>query len=231
MDALAAYSKVQGKAKDVLARLGPTITPLDTEHSISERAIRLLQERGIIETWYYDCPAFVLLGSRSSMSASGRDYIPASEHVGLHNLVTVDLSPLHDGIWGDCARSFVIEQGKWTQTPKTGEFLLGLQAEAHLHWAMRSFVEPTTTVDALYHFGNAEIQRLGFENLDFMGNLGHSIAMRREDRSYIAPGDHTPLSKLSFFTFEPHIRQYNGAWGFKHEEIYYFGNNGKLRLL
>ncbi len=96
---------------------------------------------------------------------------------------------------------------------------------------MQAFVTPATTFEELFAFGNAEIKRLGFENLDFLGNLGHSIASTREDRRYIEPKNTMPLGSVPFFTFEPHVRQTNGAWGFKHEEIYYFDSEQRLLAL
>ena len=84
---------------------------------------------GLRDTWYYDCPAFVLLGSRSCASMSGRTYRPAEEAVGEHNLVTVDLSPRRDEIWGDCARSFCIEGGRWVVAPTDTDLADGLAVE------------------------------------------------------------------------------------------------------
>lgn len=105
------YREVQAIAKAVLAELGATICAQDTERTITDRAIQFLAKRGITETWYHNCPAFVLLGSRSCLSISGRDYVASDEPVGNVNLVTVDLSPSRDGVWGDCARSFYILGG------------------------------------------------------------------------------------------------------------------------
>jgi hypothetical protein len=89
---------IQGIAKTVLSELGGTIGPADTERTISDRAANLLAGHGITETWYYECPAFVLLGSRSCLSISGRDYRPSDERVGSTNMITVDLSPMREGI-------------------------------------------------------------------------------------------------------------------------------------
>ncbi|XCY77636.1 M24 family metallopeptidase [Pseudomonas sp. CBR-F] len=100
---------VQAAAKSVLQQLVTRITPQSTEASIAEMATQMLADCGYPQTWYYDCPAFVLLGSRSALSVSGRDYRPSDEAVGLHNLITVDLSPRAGNVWGDCARSFYVE--------------------------------------------------------------------------------------------------------------------------
>ena len=221
------HQAVQNIAKSVLTDLGSTITSTDTEHSIAKRATAMLSARGITDTWYYDCPAFVLLGSRSCLSVSGREYVPSQEAVGFMNLVTVDLSPLRDGIWGDCARSFTVESGVWTPTPSSQPFMCGAQVESALHEAMQRFVTPRTSFEELFTFANAEIHRHGFENLDFLGNVGHSIESSRETRRYIEAGNKQLLGDVGLFTFEPHVRQRGSSWGFKHENIYYFNGEGR----
>lgn len=75
------------------------------------------------------------------------------------------------------------------------------------------------------------VTRGGFENLDFLGNVGHSIATRREDRQYIEAKNMRLLKEVPFFTFEPHVREVGGMWGFKHENIFYFNQDGCVELL
>ena len=123
MSTCSEHSAIQAAAKAVLVDVASSIGPTDTERTIAERATSLLSARGLTETWYYNCPALVLLGSRSCLSLSGRDYVPSDEPVGAFN------------------------------------------------------------------------------------------------------------SAVSFFTFEPHVRQANGRWGFKHEEIYYFDSGHRLHAL
>ena len=70
---------------------------------------------------------------------------------------------------------------------------------------------------------NAEIEMSGFDNLDFLKNLGHSIERHLDDRRYLDETTESRLGNLEIFTFEPHIgRADGGVWGFKHEEIYRF---------
>ncbi|HSW15219.1 MAG TPA: M24 family metallopeptidase [Solimonas sp.] len=226
MGDLAEHRAVQAVAKSVLSALGPTISPEDTEQTIAARATTMLSDRGISDTWYYNCPAFVLLGSRSCLSISGREYKPSEETVGSTNLITVDLSPLLNGIWGDCARSFFVEDGAWTSTPSLQAFSQGAHAEIALHEAMQKFVTPRTSFEELFQFANVEIARLGFENLDFLGNVGHSIECTREARRYIEQGNLQLLGDAGLFTFEPHIRKRGERWGFKHENIYHFTEGG-----
>lgn len=231
MGSVLEHRAVQAVAKAVLAELGPTIVSTDTERSIAARATAMMLKHGITDTWYYNCPALVLLGDRSCLSVSGRAYEPAETQVGTTNLVTVDLSPLRSGIWGDCARSFVVEDGAWAPKPSAHHFQQGLQVEQALHQAMQAFVTPSTSFEQLFCFANAEIQRHGFENLDFQGNVGHSIEASREARRYIEKGNAQRLGDVGLFTFEPHIRKLGASWGFKHENIYYFTGEGRATEL
>ena len=66
---------------------------------------------------------------------------------------------------------------------------------------------------------------MGYMNLDFRGNLGHTIEKHLNDRRYIEANNETLLGDCNMFTFEPHIRQTNDTWGFKMENIYYFEND------
>lgn len=231
------HRRVQQIARDVLETIGRSIGPDDTERSIADRAVAELARRGIDETWYHQCPAFVLLGTRSCLSVSGRDYAPADDAVGDFSLVTVDLSPSLSGVWGDVARSFYVEDGKATTTPVSAEFREGADVLAALHRAVVEFATPDRTLHELFEFGNGEIARRGFRNLDFLGNLGHSIESRPEDRVYLERDNHRRLGDLALFTFEPHIHKgpqpsvAAGAWGFKHEEIYHFNDSGRLESL
>jgi Xaa-Pro aminopeptidase len=111
------YKKVQTIAKRVQEKLFELITPESTEIELCKLAQELLSNYGASSTWDYDVPALVLLGSRSCLSVSGRDYRPSVEKAGDTNLVTVDLSPSINNIWGDCARSFYIENGKCVSVP------------------------------------------------------------------------------------------------------------------
>ncbi len=220
-----AYRHVQHAAKWVHARLPEFITPDSSEATIAAKATELLIESGIVETWYHGVPAFVLLGSRSCLSISGRDYTPSKEKVGETNLITVDLSPMLGNIWGDCARSFFVEEGICTMEPLRPEFRDGAFAEQELHQRMLEYVTPGTLFSELFEFGNDQIRELGYENLDFLGNLGHSIETSPEKRRFIDRHCHEQLSPL--FTFEPHIRKPGGQWGFKHENIYCFDSSGR----
>jgi Xaa-Pro aminopeptidase len=228
---IASSREVQSAAKSVLDRLGVLITQIDSERTIAAKAYALLCESGYSDTWYYNCPAFVLLGTRSCISISGRDYVPSDETVGRMNLITVDLSPEKNGFWGDCARSFYIENGVIAKEPVSAEFIAGKQFLHTLHFEMKHFVNPDLTFHELFEWSNSQIQKAGFSNLDFLGNVGHSIATSRQNRQYIERANMKKLSEVPFFTFEPHVRFRDGKWGFKHENIFYFDGLRRLQEL
>ena len=223
--------KVQAAARTVLTKLGPTIRSSDSEQTIVERAVSMLRDRGLTETWYYDCPALVLSGERSCLSVSGRGYEPSDAPLGAFNLVTVDLSPCRGPIWGDCARRFCIEHSRYTVAPNDHEFSQGLKAEQDLHEFVRGYASRERTFGELYLVANERLDSLGFENLDFLGNLGHSIERNLGDRIFVEENNDVRLGEVRVFTFEPHIRKFNGRWGFKHENIYFFSRNGSLEAL
>ena len=228
---VAEYRAVQNIARQVLADLAPSIRPDDTETSIAQRAVEFLRARGITETWYHNCPALVLLGARSTLSLSGRDYEPAREPVGQTNLVTIDLSPKRGTARGDCARSFYIEDGRVTDAPRDKALSRGKTFLESLHAVMPRFVTPATTFQALFEWANAHIASAGFENIDFLRNVGHSLATEGEPRRFIEAGNLTKLSEAAFFTFEPHVRALGGRWGFKHENVFFFDRTGRLEEL
>ena len=146
------YKKIQLIAKNVLDEIKNFIKPEISEKEIVEECKLLLKKHGIDETWYYDCPALVLLGSRSCLSVFGKNYVPSEEKVGKENLITIDLSPLKDGVWGDCSRSFVVEDGivKDECDIKNFDFLEGLRIERELHNHFIEFVKPGMSFEDVF---------------------------------------------------------------------------------
>lgn len=225
------YQQIQAQAKWVMAELSRLITPEDSEHSIATKAYALLYEKGLNETWYYNCPALVLAGTRSCLSVSGREYQASTEKLGGKNLISIDLSPCQGAIWGDYSRTFAFEFGACVEHPKTREYQNGIDFLKRLHEEMCAWVNPETSFHKLYQWSNVRIRESGFVNLDFRTNVGHSIEVERERRQYIQAHNQQLISNVNFFSFEPFVRLKGGHWGFKHEDIYYFGQDGRLSCL
>jgi Xaa-Pro aminopeptidase len=225
----------QNIARQTMSELHDFVKVGMSELEILNKAVELMEEKGSNSWWYYGLGAFVLLGKRSIESMSGRDYYASAEsRVAENDVVTVDLAPTVDGYWGDYARTLFVEDGVVAREdhPESALFRQGLEAELYLHNQLMQLATPEMTYEELYFALNAEITNLGFENLDFHGNLGHSVEIDKDDRVYIELG-----SKRSFrdvgkaFTLEPHIRLRGGSVGFKRENIYYFDENGALQVL
>ncbi|EFF67540.1 M24 family metallopeptidase [Eshraghiella crossota] len=110
------------------------------------------------------------------------------------------------------------------------EWKRGLLMEDRLQCELIEFVNIKTTFEELYYHINELILKYGFVNLDFMGNLGHSIVKDKDDRVYTEKGNTQKISDVKYFTFEPHISISHSKYGFKKENIYYF-KDGKLAEL
>ena len=189
-----------------------------------------LLENGADSFWYWNVGAFVFSGDETAISVSGRDYMVADRTVQENDIITIDLSPQKNNIWGDYARTLVFENGvlcNETDRIKNDEWRRGLQMEEYLHKALIDVAAPDMTFEELYYFMNDLIVKKGFLNLDFLGNLGHSIVKNKNDRIYTEKGNHKRLSDVEMFTFEPHISTPKSKYGYKREDIYYF-DNGKL---
>ncbi len=175
--------------------------------------------------WYWGVGAFIHAGAGTTESISGRDYRTADHTVGEDELLTIDCSPQRDGIRGDFARTLVVENGVALEDARDtscGEWRDGIAAEYVLHHDLVDVATPAMTFTELAGTMNTRIAELGYENLDFRGNLGHSIARSMADRVWLESGNTTRLGDVPLFTFEPHIRRAGGTYGYKHENIYRF---------
>lgn len=192
-----------------------------------------LLENGADSFWYWDVGAFIFAGDETALSVSGKDYQAADRIIQKDDIITIDLSPQRNNIWGDYARTLVFEDGVLCdeiEKIKKDEWRNGLQMEEYLHQALIDAGTPDMTFEELYYYMNELIVKEGFINLDFLGNLGHSIVKDKKDRIYTEKGNRKRLSDVRMFTFEPHISIPNSQYGYKKEDIYYFENGRLIRL-
>lgn len=192
-----------------------------------------MMELGADSFWYWNVGAFIFAGDETTKSVSGRSYETSDRYIEEHDIITIDLSPQCGHIWGDYARTIIIEDGHViddTDQIQNAEWREGLVMEQQLHQELTEFTDETTTFEELFYHMNWEITSAGFVNLDFLGNLGHSIEKRSGDRIYIEKGNQSRLKDVKYFTFEPHISRRDSMYGYKWENIYYFENR-KLKVL
>ena len=202
------YKVVQSYAKETIEYIKTVIRPGIPLPEVRRLCEEKLKSLGADSFWYYDIGAFVFAGDETTVSVSGREYSTSDRVIGSDDIVTIDLSPQVGDTWGDYARTIIVEGGKVVQSIdeiKYDEWRGGLLMERKLHDKMRQIVSPQMTFEELYYQMNEFIKTEGYINLDFLGNLGHSIVRRKEDRIYIEKGNNTKLGDVSFFTFEPHI--------------------------
>ncbi len=228
-----AYSRMQSAAKQTIEYIKKTIQPGMNLIEIRKTCEEKLLESGADSFWYWDVGAFVFAGDETTVSVSGRQYVTADRVIGSNDIITIDLSPQVGNIWGDYARTVIVENGKVVDDInmiENAEWKSGLQMEEELHKELLHFVTKETTFEELYYHMNELIVEKGFVNLDFMGNLGHSIVKTKGDRVYIEKGNTRRLGDVNYFTFEPHIALPNSKYGYKKENIYYFDGDMLIEL-
>ena len=227
------YSEVQDIARQTIEYIKTVIYPgmnlLDIRRLCEEK----MKSLGADSFWYYDIGALCFSGNETTLSVSGRQYKTSDRIIEDNDIITIDLSPQVNHIWGDYARTIIIQDGEvidLIEDINQKEWKKGLLMEEELHHEMMSFVDEETTFEELYFYINDYMNKKGFINLDFAGNLGHSIVKEKTERVYIEKGNVMKLSDVDLFTFEPHISILNSQYGYKKENIYFF-NNHALKVL
>ena len=226
------YKDVQQIAKDTIDFAKKNIKPGMKLLDIRKLCEQKMLELGADSFWYWDVGAFVFAGDETTVSVSGKQYVTSDRIINENDIVTIDLSPQNDNIWGDYARTIILENGVVVDKADVNnvEWRNGLQMEDGLHKELLEFANIETTFEELYYHINEIITENGFINLDFMGNLGHSIVKNKGDRVYIEKGNKQKLSDVDYFTFEPHISIPRSKYGYKKENIYYFEDSKLVEL-
>lgn len=226
------YKKAQTISRETIEFLKSFVKEGRSEKEIVDAAEKFMKQKGINSYWYYDVGAMVFVGKRTAISMSGKGYHPTDLKVQTEDLVTIDLAPEIDGFWGDFARSFVVVNGKVgdSNQSKIPEVTEGIKTETIVHEKFKNIIKEDMSLQEAYAKMNLFIDELGFENLDFKKNLGHSIEKNIDDRKYIEVASNTKFKELDLFTFEPHLKKKNGQYGVRLENIYYF-DKGKVQTL
>ena len=224
---------MQNLNRDAIAYIVSIIQPGMTLRNVRSLCEEYMLTHGADSFWYWDVGAFTFRGEDTILSVSGRQYQTADTVIEPNDIITIDLSPQCNCVWGDYARTVFVQDGVViTDAAKirSDEWRAGLLMEEKLHKAMRSFVCRDTTFEELFFYINEVIKDNGYVNLDFLGNLGHSIVKEKGQRIYIEKGNHAKLSEVEAFTFEPHISLPGGKYGYKMENIYAFEGNRLVEL-
>ena len=230
-DTRAAYETAQSLARETLAEIAQHIRPGATEASLIDDCRRIMDRRGATGYWWFGVPAVILAGPRLRVSEEGDVYQPATIPIAPDDMVTIDVAPEINGIWGDAARSYFLKDGIIVSAMEAGdEQAEGMAAEAALHAHLLAVAKPEMTFQQLHAAMAARLAELGFANLDFLGNFGHNIGDDLHGRAYMDAHCTVRLDSVPMFTFEPHIAKPGSPLAFKYEEVYRF-EDGRLRLV
>ena len=224
----------QDMARAAIEEVKSFIKPGETtEAQIRKHVEEYLYAQGSEPFWYHGVGCLVHVGhTRSLTSQSGRQYGAEENVVGQNDIITLDLSPTVKGDWGDFARTlFVVEGNVTEEEPENEKYLFALKCEEILHGFVMDVARPDMSFVRLHTLVNEQMEELGAQNLDYSGNFGHSINVDQADRTYILPDNEELLGSCRAFTFEPHLKCLECDFGIKRENIYYFGDDGRLKEL
>ena len=106
------YSEVQKIAKDTIEYIKTKLTAGMKLTDIRKLCENKMLASGADSFWYWDIGAFVFSGDDTTISVSGREYVTSERIIAPEDIITIDLSPQNDNIWGDYARTIILEDGK-----------------------------------------------------------------------------------------------------------------------
>ena len=106
------YTEVQNIAKKTIEfikeKIQPGITLLEIRHLCETK----MMELGADSFWYWDVGAFIFAGDETTLSVPGTDYTTSERIIADNDIITIDLSPQNGDVWGDYARTIIVENGK-----------------------------------------------------------------------------------------------------------------------
>lgn len=106
------YKDVQNIAKMTIQFIKENIQPGMTLIEIRDLCETKMIELGADSFWYWDVGAFVFAGDETTLSVSGKEYTTSERVIAENDIITIDLSPQNGDIWGDYARTIIIEMVK-----------------------------------------------------------------------------------------------------------------------
>ena len=81
-------------AKEIIK---PGMSLIDLKNDLEKKMLEL----GADSFWYWDIGAFVFAGDETTISVSGKQYVTSDRTIAENDIVTIDLSPQCENIWGE----------------------------------------------------------------------------------------------------------------------------------
>ena len=105
------YKDVQSIAKKTIEYIKSEIEPYMNLREVRDMCEKKMRSLGADSFWYWDVGALVFSGDETAFSVSGKNYTTSDKKIEENDIVTIDLSPECGNIWGDFARTIIIENG------------------------------------------------------------------------------------------------------------------------
>lgn len=112
------YKEVQQIARETIEYAKTFIKPGMNLLEVRKLCEQKMLELGADSFWYWDIGAFVFAGDETTVSVSGKQYVTTDRTINGNDIVTIDLSPQNGNIWGDFARTIILENGVVTDKDK-----------------------------------------------------------------------------------------------------------------
>jgi Xaa-Pro dipeptidase len=182
-----------------------------SERELEEMAAEAMLAAGATGVW---TPTNVGVGAGSRECFPTVE--PSERALSAVDVAVVDVHPiLPSGAWGDCTRTAVIGDN-----PDAARALRQLEL---IHTATLEWCRPGMPASEL--FGQCEqlIAAAGFELLDRLANIGHSLSAGAAYlHGFIDAGNETPM--WGAWAIEPFVGR--NERGFKLEDVVWFGRDG-----
>lgn len=142
------HRKMQNIAREAMSMTRERLRPGMPLGEVRKHCEEDLLDLGANGFWYWNIGAFIFAGYDTISSISGIDYQTPDYSLRNDDLVTIDLSPQRNGVWGDFARTLVIENGTPIEDARdtsNPEWLEGVQVEYRLHEDFSEVAVPSMT--------------------------------------------------------------------------------------
>lgn len=106
------YKEVQQIARETIEYAKTFIKPRMNLLKVRKLCEQKMLGLGVDSFWYWDIGAFVFAGDETTVSVSGKQYVTSDRIIENNDIITIDLSPQAGNIWGDYARTIIVENGK-----------------------------------------------------------------------------------------------------------------------
>lgn len=113
------YFAMQRLCRETIGYIRSVVCPGMDLRELKDLCEEYMLNHGADSFWWCGVGAFLFSGDETAVSVVPESgYIPSDKRIQENDIITIDLSPQKDGVWGDFARTLVLEDGKLVQDTK-----------------------------------------------------------------------------------------------------------------